>query len=515
MANPRVNLPREATVIGMSSGGSCRFKDSVVNNTITSQSNTTPTATARAYRHHTLQQSRIPTHTTFFTPRHICTTYFQHISPRLISNTYLHDLFSAHNSTTYRHHMRTQVLQLAESDNLEELQKLGNSAIERIENLPEPDEGWSQALPLWCGLGVRRGLESWGARVYTKNPNAPRAWEVDLCAVSVQKALNWYLTNVGLPPVVTGVKAKKRSTRKKSKRYGSGHTRGQKVLARGKNPIDLLTPFILVVHAHYCHHLNPRVEEGTDADDAVLYTITRPQIKKRLLSSVRSIHTRNTPQNTLAIHIITTYHQHIMQHIDSTHTLNTHCNTYLQCIIQIKTRLQRLSNRSLILTCIEPLWNWVRDDPSKPGACETRLEIFRCFGSDKTDAATKKLVEECYRIVIETLLAYAQGTPPTKEGAKQKVFPYVRYTHLYYHSSSYPHSTYYQVRSYACTVQVVFLTGAYFLVCRDLVHHVPVCGDGEGGVGDKTENRILSNDPTMARRSSPGPNSFPEILEKK
>ena len=222
-------------------------------------------------------------------PTYISTTYFQHISPRLILNTYLHDLSSPHAYTGATAGRKRQFGRISKTWQLSNRENR-KSARARW--------GMAQDLPLWCGLGVRRGLESWGARVYTKYPNAPRAWEVSLCAVSVQKALNWYLMNVGLPPVVTGVKAKKRSKKKKSKRYGSGHTRGQKVLARAKNPIDLLTPFILVVHAHYCHHLNPRVEEGTDADDAVLYTITRPQIKKRLLSSVRSIHTHNTYQKT-------------------------------------------------------------------------------------------------------------------------------------------------------------------------------------------------------------------------
>ena len=80
------------------------------------------------------------------------------------------------------------------------------------------------------------------------------------------------------------------------------------------------------------------------------------------------------------------------------------------------------------MKCVEPLWTWVRDDRSKAGPCDKRLEIFRSFGSNKTDSKTKALVKECYRLVVQTLLAYAQGTPPKKSEKKTKSFP-VRATH--------------------------------------------------------------------------------------
>ena len=94
----------------------------------------------------------------------------------------------------------------------------------------------------------------------------------------------------------------------------------------------------------------------------------------------------------------------------------------------MKTRLQRLCNRTLIVNCAEPLWDWVRNDPTKPGPCDKRLAIFRCFGSENTDATTKALVKECYNLVVQTLLAYAQGNPPKDSDKRQKVFPYVRHT---------------------------------------------------------------------------------------
>ncbi len=61
-----------------------------------------------------------------------------------------------------------EVLSLARDNTLEELQKISQQAIQRVHALPDPDEGWGAALPMWCGAGHKRGLETWGSRVYKK-----------------------------------------------------------------------------------------------------------------------------------------------------------------------------------------------------------------------------------------------------------------------------------------------------------------------------------------------------------
>ena len=63
----------------------------------------------------------------------------------------------------------------------------------RLDSLPEPEGGWAEALPMWAGAGSTRGLQCWGSRVYKKHKNAPRAWEVDLCAGGIQGAITWYV----------------------------------------------------------------------------------------------------------------------------------------------------------------------------------------------------------------------------------------------------------------------------------------------------------------------------------
>ena len=171
-------------------------------------------------------------------------------------------------------------------------------------------------------------------------------------------------------------KATKRKKKKKRKeRGGSGHTRGQAPLVRMNNPVDLFSVFICGLRAHYCEHLDPPVDDGTDASDAVLHYMLTPHVTKRLLAS-------------------------------------------------LKLRLQRITCKTLCLEIVEPLWNWVRPNITSAAVGadidQARLGILRSLGplppdedddaADKDgDALSSRLVKECHTLVVETLLRYSLG----------------------------------------------------------------------------------------------------------
>ena len=72
---------------------------------------------------------------------------------------------------------------------------------------------------------------------------------------------------------------------------GHGHMKSQKVLREacdGEPEVNLFRVFGIVVHAGYCHHLNPPVPAGSTAADAVMWMLHKPNVKRQLLKSVRT-----------------------------------------------------------------------------------------------------------------------------------------------------------------------------------------------------------------------------------
>ena len=94
----------------------------------------------------------------------------------------------------------------------------------------------------------------------------------------------------------------------------------------------------------------------------------------------------------------------------------------------MKTKLQRWSCKKLIASVIAPLWDWVH-----AGDVQLRLRCFRTMGSDvgdvtlpsKSDGAESvdSMVTTCRVLIVEALMAYAQGTgsPQYKEYWKEEI----------------------------------------------------------------------------------------------
>ena len=166
---------------------------------------------------------------------------------------------------------------LAQERKVDKLQELAAKAIALVKATLVPLKGWRSALPTWVGKGKAaakkkgwRGLKSW-----VKDP--------DLCHSWVQKAVDFYAETIGVPPVITGVKKRKR----KRKHSAKGHTRGQVALSHDTtNSIDYQGTFLLILAAHYCLHAKPTVDDGTDAAHAVIAVMMEPKTKKALLSTV-------------------------------------------------------------------------------------------------------------------------------------------------------------------------------------------------------------------------------------
>ena len=125
--------------------------------------------------------------------------------------------------------------------------------------------------------------------------------------------------------MVTGVKGTKKI--KKSKKFGSGHTKGQAMLVAGpaEDTIDLLKPFLFVLSAFYCMHLRPSVDEGTEAETAVLATLAGDNCRKRSHDTL--------PRHTFTTHIHDTCSRHTptpyVHDTCSRHTLKAHSHDTL------------------------------------------------------------------------------------------------------------------------------------------------------------------------------------------
>ena len=189
-------------------------------------------------------------------------------------------------------------MRLAEQFQLRSLTELAEKTSRRLDELVEPSDGWEAAVPSWAGRGEARGLAEWGSRDFKKKRKSQRKWQSGgLCQMVIQHAITFYLRTIGLPPVVTGVRGKKKKKKNRRRQFGgSGHTRGQKVLVPEENPVDLCSLFMIVIHAYYCIHLDPPVDDGTDASDAVFFALCGDATRRRLMSSVRIILT-HTPSH--------------------------------------------------------------------------------------------------------------------------------------------------------------------------------------------------------------------------
>lgn len=174
-----------------------------------------------------------------------------------------------------------------------------------------PPSGWDASMPSWVGMNDERGLKSWGSRNYKKK-NIKNPWtESSFCRATIQKAISRWIIDFALPPVVTGMRPKKSKKKKNTKgsgRGGHGHAKGLKVLVparKGEPEIDLYWVFIIIVHAHYCKHLNPAVPAGSTGADAIMWALNKPHMRKRLLSSVGLL-SRHT--STIYLHDILSRH---------------------------------------------------------------------------------------------------------------------------------------------------------------------------------------------------------------
>ena len=173
------------------------------------------------------------------------------------------------------------VLKMAKYRKIQDLAIAADAIAERHESIEAPTEGWEAHLPKWNSKGAERGLKSWGSPKTKKGIT----WEVNgLCRFAIQKAFDFYVENIGAPPVKTGVPPKKK---KQQQRRGRGLTRGQEVLVPGTIRINLFDTFIIVVRAKYCQLLDPPVEEGTINYDAI-YAVLKQDglVYKRAMSSV-------------------------------------------------------------------------------------------------------------------------------------------------------------------------------------------------------------------------------------
>ena len=172
------------------------------------------------------------------------------------------------------------ILRMAQDRKIQDLAIAADAIAERHDSIEEPLEGWDAHLPKWTSKGAKRGLKSWGS------PTAKRgkAWEVNgLCRYAIQKAFDFYVQNIGVPPVRTGVLP----TKKKQQKRLRGLTRGQEVLVSGAREINMFDTFVIVVRAKYSQLLEPPVEEGTVNYDAI-YALLKQDglVHKRAVSSV-------------------------------------------------------------------------------------------------------------------------------------------------------------------------------------------------------------------------------------
>ena len=205
----------------------------------------------------------------------------------------------------------------------------------------------------------------------TKKGSVPQ-----LCRAPILKALDGYFDTVGLPPVAAGESLKKAI---KEGRWDpasqpavsrAGHTRKQirlVPLQPPEGPVDFFPVFLIVVASFYLKYIDPQVEDGTVASTAVLGFLKKKKVAIKLLAN-------------------------------------------------IKTKINRVTCKTLICKCSRALYNWVRE-----GNVETRLKFVRTLADPGDKFPIKgepvqdpsKLVSRMYFLVVSTLLMVARGREST------------------------------------------------------------------------------------------------------
>ena len=252
----------------------------------------------------------------------------------------------------------------------------------------------------------------------------PRRWECPgICRLIILNSLGFFCSTVGEPPVVSGVTppAGRPKKKKKLSRYGGGFRKSTPELIREspEETIDCLSTFFLVIHIYYCMHLDPPVDQGSEAEIAVFKTLMGDNCKTQLLKSIKTkfqVKCTTCSHDTLQVHAPTTHSEHMpprhapttpFKHMLPRHTLST-CS-----------HVQKWTNKTLAVECIDELYDWVRAGTSK----DERVSCLQALGGRSNDEEPTEQDRECQSLVVKALVRYSKGM----EGAK--VFPYSKKAH--------------------------------------------------------------------------------------
>ena len=269
------------------------------------------------------------------------------------------------------------VLRLALKHDIRALTTLARQIFKIVD--ANPNDYYEPRLPTWSSRKHPRGLTGWGEsrkidketgkmQLVTKKGSVPQ-----LCRGPILKALDVYWETVGLPPVNAGESMKKAI---KEGRWDpdsnppicrAGHTRKQIrliPLQPPAGPVELYEMFLLVVGAGYCKYIDPPVEDGTISSMAVLGFLKTKKVAIKLLAN-------------------------------------------------IKTKINRITNKTLLCNCSRGLYNWVRE-----GDVETRLKFVRTLADpgdlefpikgEPIEDSTQLMKSMAFQ-VVSTLVLVAQG----------------------------------------------------------------------------------------------------------
>ena len=114
-----------------------------------------------------------------------------------------------------------KVVSLAQDRNIEQVRALSLRAIKMVSEIEPPVVGWRKMLPTWIPKKKKKGKITRGLKAWVKDKG--------LCNTWIHDAINFYTMTIGVPPVITGVKRKKKTKKSKGPR---GHTRGQTPLSK-------------------------------------------------------------------------------------------------------------------------------------------------------------------------------------------------------------------------------------------------------------------------------------------
>ena len=232
-----------------------------------------------------------------------------------------------------------QVRHLARHHDIRALEALAATAFKR---LGPPKKSYASQVPPWRTKNKARGLLPWGATRKTNKEDGTVTIHLKPCAIpqlcrhTVLKSLDEYWRDVGIVPTQAGEGLNRAMNNPEydpdthSAGSRKGHTRFQIVLVPMEPPLgearNFLLPFLLCLAANYCNNLDPKVEEGTMAANAILGFFREHRVKLQLLTN-------------------------------------------------IKNRISRLANRKFLSSCSHGLYNWVRE-----GDFDTRLAFLRALG---------------------------------------------------------------------------------------------------------------------------------------